>query len=110
MTLLLRLRIFLAVAVNAIAPLTQTGGAPLQGSARYASTVPPGFIPVAPADIPFYLADFDRSLSREGELAYFFIGCPAIAAPFLLFRLKRRGFSRCRAEARDGGLALTARR
>lgn len=110
MTPLSRLRIFLAVAANAISPPTQAGGAPQQGSARYDSTLPPGFIPVAPADIPFYLADIDRSLSREGELALFFIGCPAIAAPFLLFRLKRRGFSRCRAEARYGGLALTARR
>lgn len=67
-----------------------------------------GFISLSPGDIPFYLADLRQSLDHEGRLALFFPGCLAAAAPFLLFRLKRTGFSRCRVKITDKGLFLTA--
>jgi len=37
-------------------------------------------------------------------------GVHAIASPFILWRLKRLGFSNCRVVARDGGLAVFADR
>ena len=51
-----------------------------------------------------------RFLDGRGELSLFFPYCASAAAPFLLFRLKRCGFSRCRAVADAAGLTLTARR
>jgi hypothetical protein len=71
---------------------------------------PPGYIPVATHDLPYYLGDLNRAVDQRGELALFFPGCPAVAAPFLLFRLKRSGFSSCRAMRGAGGLLLAARR
>lgn len=52
----------------------------------------------------------DRLLNGKGELCLFFPDCLAIAAPVLLFRLKREGFSRCSVEASDQGLLLRGRR
>jgi hypothetical protein len=40
----------------------------------------------------------------------FFPSTYAAAAPFLLFRMKRRGFSASRVTVQDGGLLLTAMR
>lgn len=107
---IIRLRILASIAVNAVAPSTKKGGALPRTAARSSLHAPPGFVPVPLDSIPFYLADPDRAANGRGELALFFPGAPALAAPFLLFRLKRLGFSRCRAEARDGGVTLTARR
>ena len=103
-------KLLVIIAVNALWPRgTQTGGAPLRNAARHHPSAPPGFTPVAPADIPSLLADPRRAVTAGGELALFFPGCPSLAAPFLLFRLKRLGFSRCRADLLSEGLALTAR-
>lgn len=51
-----------------------------------------------------------RFLDRSGELRLFIRRCRPIAAPFLLFRLKREGFSRCSVEAGAEGLLVRARR
>ncbi|WP_306536548.1 hypothetical protein [Geobacter sp.] len=103
-------KLFVIIALNSLWPSTQPGGAPVQNAARHVSPTPPGFTPVAPADIPHILADPGRAVTDGGDIALFFPGCPALAAPFLLFRLKRLGFSRCRAHLLPEGLALTARR
>jgi hypothetical protein len=61
-------------------------------------------------DIRFYLADLNRAINGEGELNLSFPGCFAWAAPFLLFRLKRNGFSNGRVVSTAEGLLLTATR
>ena len=47
-----------------------------------------------------------RPVNSRGELRLFFPGCLAIAAPLVLFRLKREGFSRCSVEASEQGLVV----
>lgn len=69
---------------------------------------------------PPFLAGFTQknSLSTTCEQADlqradFSILLPAtwpVAAPFILFRLKRTGYSNCRVVVQDGGLLVTARR
>jgi len=81
---------------------------PHSGSAN--TTVPTGYLPVPPEDIPLYLADLGRAVGNDGKLALFFPECAALAAPFLLFRLKRTGFSACRVTATDEGLLVDAAR
>jgi hypothetical protein len=51
-----------------------------------------------------------RHLNSTGELHLFFPDCLALAAPALLFRLKRQGFSRCSVQASDRGLVVRAMR
>ncbi|TWJ33513.1 hypothetical protein [Geobacter argillaceus] len=48
--------------------------------------------------------------SETGETGFFFPDTASFAAPFLLFRLKRLGYSDCRVTSQDGGLHLFARR
>ena len=50
--------------------------------------------------------DLETLLGSSGELRLFFPDCLSMAAPLLLFRLKRRGFSRCSVQASRGGLLL----
>jgi len=52
----------------------------------------------------------DRHLSSQGELRLFFPDCLAVAAPLVLFRLKREGFSRCSVKVSDQGLLVRGRR
>lgn len=52
----------------------------------------------------------DQLLDPDGELRLFFPGALALTAPLLLFRLKRTGFSGCRAETCRAGILLLARR
>ncbi len=61
-------------------------------------------------DIRFYLGDMNRGITSRGELRLLIPGCFALAAPFLLFRLKREGFSNSRAQATGEGLFLSATR
>jgi len=61
-------------------------------------------------EIRFYLGDLNRGVDRQGELKLLFSGCLSFAAPFLLFRLKRKGFSNCRVLITGKGLLLCARR
>ncbi len=49
-------------------------------------------------------------LDERGELRLFFAEVRAIAAPCLLFRLKREGFSRCSVTVKKRGLLVEARR
>lgn len=51
-----------------------------------------------------------RFLDVGGELLLFFSDCLAPAAPFILFRLKREGFSRCSVEVTKRGLLVRGRR
>jgi hypothetical protein len=52
----------------------------------------------------------DRFLHGRGEFRIFFPDALALAGPFLLFRLKRQGYSRCSVKAAHGGLYLQGRR
>jgi len=61
-------------------------------------------------DIRHYLSDINRAADRQGELKLLFSGCLAFAAPALLFRLKRCGFSNCRVLMIKEGLLLSATR
>jgi hypothetical protein len=49
-------------------------------------------------------------IDEKGILAIEISDCSILAAPVLLFLLKRRGFSRCRIWAEPTGLALSAYR
>ncbi len=51
-----------------------------------------------------------RFLDDAGELRLFFPDSLPIAAPFILFRLKREGFSRCSVHASHQGLLVQGRR
>ena len=52
----------------------------------------------------------ERLINSQGELRLFFPDCLAIAAPLLLFRLKREGFSCCLVQVADHGLLVLGRR
>lgn len=49
-------------------------------------------------------------LDNRGELRLFFPECRPLAAPLILFRLKREGFSRCSVQVRERGLLVQGRR
>ncbi len=68
------------------------------------------YLEVERKDIRYYLVDLNRAVNRRQELRLHFPGCCALAAPFLLFRLKRWGFSNGRAVKSDQGLFLAASR
>jgi hypothetical protein len=51
-----------------------------------------------------------RFLDSKGELRLLLPNCLAIAAPVVLFRLKREGFSGCFVQASEHGLYVEARR
>jgi hypothetical protein len=60
--------------------------------------------------IPSYLSDLGYAANQGGTKSLFYPhGMPA-AAPFILFRLKRCGFSGCRVTVTKGGLLVTASR
>ncbi|HEX2769317.1 MAG TPA: hypothetical protein VHN12_08515 [Geobacteraceae bacterium] len=61
-------------------------------------------------NVRFYLADLNRAINRQGELRMLVPGCFAMAAPLLLFRLKRNGFSNCTALLTSEGVFLSASR
>ena len=61
-------------------------------------------------EIGYYLADLHRGVDPDGGLALQFCGCFAVAAPFLLYRLKKSGFSGCRVSMNNEGLLLSAHR
>lgn len=61
-------------------------------------------------ELRFYLGDLNRGVDLHGEMELCFPGCFAIVSPFLLFRLKRGGFSNCRVLMSEEGLLLTALR
>jgi hypothetical protein len=61
-------------------------------------------------DIRFYLSELNRWVDANGELYLHFDSCYSIAAPFLLYLLKKRGFSNGRAISSANGLQICARR
>lgn len=69
-----------------------------------------GEMVVSVDNVRFYLADIKRALNPQGELKLLFPGCFVLAAPLILFRLKREGFSDCRALMTEEGLLLCATR
>jgi hypothetical protein len=69
-----------------------------------------GYLPVPPEEISWYLANLGRVVGVDGKLALFFPGCRAPAAPFVLYRLKREGYSGCTATATPDGLLVKAAR
>jgi hypothetical protein len=101
-----RLSTTLLVIVNSLCPAVRR--APRAGSAS--GQAPPGYTQVPPEAIPLYLAGLNSAVGSDGKLALFFPGCAALAAPFLLFRLKREGYSGCRAIATKDGLLVDATR
>lgn len=54
------------------------------------------------------LGNLRIALNQEQRLRLFFSGCRFPAAPFLLFRLKRQGFSNCQVSVTREGLYLSA--
>jgi len=71
---------------------------------------PPSPRPVAAAELPWLFANLHGNLDDAGNLALLFPGALPLTAPFLLFRLKRLGYSACRATVDGNGLILTASR
>ena len=53
---------------------------------------------------------FGGLLDDRGEISVCFPDCLAPAAPAVLFRLKREGFSECRVRATEKGLLVRGRR
>jgi hypothetical protein len=70
---------------------------------------PPSYI-INTTEIAATIATLDTFCDNDGALGLIFTDALAIAAPFLLFRLKRTGYSACRVTATECGLRLTARR
>ena len=70
----------------------------------------PEVIVASSDNVRFYLADLNRAINPQGELKLLFPGCLALAAPLLLFRLKREGLSNCRVLMTADGLLLSATR
>lgn len=100
-----RLRATVALAFFSLFPPTAATAPP----AIKTDTTPPPYI-INPTEIAAAIAALDKFCNRDGTLVLIFTDTLAIAAPFLLFRLKRTGFSACRVTATESGLRLTARR
>lgn len=65
---------------------------------------------INPDEIAIALASIPCFADRDGSLSILFRDVSSLAAPFLLFRLKRTGFSACRVVQEERGLLMTARR
>lgn len=84
---------------------------PLEKTERFC--LPPAngsIIRVLPTDFAALLTELDSCLRPDGRLELLFEGAMAPAAPFLLYHLKRNGFSDCKAVVTEEGIRLTARR
>ena len=71
--------------------------------------------PVAPPQsimngngIRYYLSQLNRGMDPDGRLTLHFIGCYLIAAPFLLYLLKREGYSDAQALGTGNGVKIVA--
>lgn len=74
------------------------------------SCTAPGRMEVACGLVRHVCASFSSAVDEQGRLEIHFSGCYYPAAFFLMFRLKREGFSRCRAWRDGDGITLTALR
>jgi hypothetical protein len=75
--------------------------------------VPPptaGTTRIPPAAFAAVVGSLENYLQADGTLQLLFAGAAAPAAPFLLFRLKRSGYSACCAAATPDGIHLSGRR
>lgn len=90
----------------ALLPPVDTGPAGGKGGVP-ASPGPAGALRCTPRQIR---GGMGRLLDSGGELRILFPRCLAIAAPVLLFRLKREGFSGCSVRVWDRGLLVRGRR
>ncbi len=70
---------------------------------------PGGHIPVKKQNLTQLCSNLRSYLNLQQELRLFFEGALAPAAPFLLFRLKREGFSCCLAWVDKNGLYIEAK-
>ncbi|GFO53569.1 hypothetical protein GMSM_05760 [Geomonas sp. Red276] len=59
---------------------------------------------------PDFGKTMDPLLDEAGNFRVLFPGCSEAAAPLVLFRLKRQGYSRCRVKASEEGLYLEGSR
>ena len=99
----------LLVTANALLP-RRSGCSMTSFASNPSGDIPSGYTHVPPENVRLYLAGLVSTVNPYYECALFFPNCLAPAAPFLLFRLKRQGFSNCRISVTTGGLALYAQR
>ncbi len=71
---------------------------------------PAGYITVFPEDLHHYLNNPDTSVNLEKPVSVFIPEVFPLTAPFLLAYLKKAGYSDCRAEVTERGLAVQASR
>jgi hypothetical protein len=79
-------------------------------SSRGAASLAAGPLSVSAKEVAGILRNLDQALDTNGRLHLHFPAAAAIAAPLLLFRLKRSGFSACRVLAGPDGLTVIASR
>jgi hypothetical protein len=96
----------LVIAYALITPKSENGG----HNAVEKNLSQPPHIASTKEEIRFYLEDLSRGVDRQGELKLLFPDCLPLAAPALLYRLKKSGFSDCRALMTGEGLLLCSRR
>jgi len=65
---------------------------------------------ILPGEIATVMAAFSAATTRDNRITIVFLAARSVAAPFLLFRLKRSGYSGCEVAVLPHGLLLTARR
>jgi hypothetical protein len=71
----------------------------------------PGFyLTVSPDEIHSFFTDPGETYDSHKSITIFIPEVLPLTAPFLLFYLKRNGFSGCRAEVANGGLIVHASR
>ncbi|HET6419371.1 MAG TPA: hypothetical protein VFG19_04390 [Geobacteraceae bacterium] len=71
---------------------------------------PAGYIPVLPEDFHNYIHDLGCPEDVKNTISIFIPFLLPIAAPFILGHLKKTGFSGCRVEVAERGLAVKAAR
>jgi len=107
--MLARLHFSLLIIRHALVPVkTAWGNCALPASDMSHSAPTPRT--VTGEELAWFLAQPDQALDATGRISLFFPGALPLVAPFLLFRLKRQGFSTCRAVAGRDGILLTASR
>ena len=109
MLLLARLHFSLLIVRHALVPVSSLTGRQPPSPARREN---PHLVPrqVTATELAWLFANLQSTLDDAGNLSLFFPGALPLAAPFLLFRLKRQGYSTCRVTAGRDGLLLTASR
>lgn len=81
-----------------------------KGERSFQLPVGSGILRIPPEAFAAVLLNLGFCLRPEGEVELLFEGALAPAAPFLLFHLKRKGFSDCKAVISPEGIKLTVRR